>query len=108
MQTANIFTDGPFKDDGYGMLWLHNSPFIRVVNFNFKAGQELPIHHHDLDGELAIVVVEGEGEFLAEGDVTMPAKPGDVLVCPIRVPHGLRATTAMRIVVSVSPPPKLK
>jgi quercetin dioxygenase-like cupin family protein len=107
MQTINIFEKGPFKDEKYGMLWVHDSPHIRVVNFNFRAGQELPIHHHDMEGELSLVVLMGEGDFLADEGVTMPAKPGDVLVCPIRVPHGLRATTDMRILVTVSPPPQI-
>jgi len=105
MQKTNIFEEGPFKDTGYGMLWVHDSPNFRVVNFNFKAGQELPIHHHDVDGELSIVVLEGEGEFLADAGVTMPAKPGDVLVCPINVPHGIRSITDMRVLVTVAPPP---
>ncbi|MGD9610204.1 MAG: cupin domain-containing protein [Desulfovibrionaceae bacterium] len=105
MKKVNIFEEGPFKDTGYGMLWVHDSPYFRVVNFNFKAGQSLPIHHHDLDGELTIVVLEGEGQFLAAEDATLPAKPGDVLVCPIAVPHGLTATTDMRVLVTIAPPP---
>jgi len=105
MKKTNIFEVGPFKDEGYGMLWVHDSPNFRVVNFNFKAGQELPLHQHDLDGELTIVVLTGEGAFLAADGATMPAKPGDVLVCPIRVPHGVRSITDMRILVTVAPPP---
>lgn len=105
MKKINIFEEGPFKDTGYGMLWVHDSPNFRVVNFNFKAGQSLPLHSHDVDGELTIVVLEGEGEFLAAEGATMPAKPGDVLVCPINVPHGIQSITDMRVLVTVAPPP---
>lgn len=105
MKKVNIFEAGPFKDTGYGMLWVHDSPYFRVVNFNFKAGQSLPIHNHDVEGELTIAILEGEGQFLAAEGVTLPAKPGDVLVCPIAVPHGLSATTDMRVLVTIAPPP---
>lgn len=105
MKKINIFEEGPFKDTGYGMLWVHDSANFRVVNFNFKAGQTLPVHSHDVDGELTIVVLDGEGEFLGEGGATLPAKAGDVLVSPIAVPHGIHAVTDMRVLVTIAPPP---
>jgi len=105
MKKINIFEEGPFKDTGYGMLWVHDSPNFRVVNFNFKAGQSLPVHSHDTDGELTIAVLAGEGEFLGEGEASLPAKPGDVLVCPIATPHGIKAITDMRVLVTIAPPP---
>ena len=105
MQKMNVFDEGPFKDTGYGMLWIHDSANFRIINFNFKAGQTLPVHSHDMDGELSILVLEGEGAFLGEGDAAVPAKAGDVLVCPIATPHGIRADTTMRVVVTIAPPP---
>ncbi len=105
MKKTNIFEEGPFKDTGYGMLWVHDSANFRVVNFNFKAGQTLPVHSHDVDGELSIVVLEGEGEFLGPDNTTVPAKAGDVVVLPIAVPHGIRSITDMRVLVTIAPPP---
>ena len=67
--------------------------------------EALPVERFVLDGELTIVVLEGAGEFLAADGVTMPAKPGDVLVCPINVPHGIRSITDMRVLVTIAPPP---
>ncbi len=104
MNCINIFEEGPFKDTGYGMLWVHDSANFRIINFNFKAGQTLPVHSHDVDGELSIVVLEGEGAFLSEGGKTLPAKAGDVLTCPIATPHGISATTDMRVLVTIAPP----
>ncbi len=63
-----------------------------------------PVHSHDLDGELSIQVLEGEGFFLAEKDAEIPAAVGDVLISEIREPHGVRATTKMRIIVTIAPP----
>jgi len=93
-----------FKDAGFAMNLVHDSENFKIINFNFKAGQELPVHSHDIDGELAITVIEGEGEFLGADGAAIPAKQGDMLVSEIRVPHGVRAKTEMRVVVVIAPP----
>ncbi len=61
------------------------------------------MHSHAIDGELTIAVLEGTGAFLSQ-DGSIPAGPGDVLVSEIAVPHGLRAETAMRVLVTIAPP----
>ena len=83
---------------------LHDSPYFRILNFNFKAGQTLPIHSHPVEGQLSILVIEGEGEFLAADDKTLPAGPGDLLVSDIAEPHGVKANTDMRVIVTIAPP----
>ncbi|HEU6436966.1 MAG TPA: cupin domain-containing protein [Nitratidesulfovibrio sp.] len=93
-----------FKDAGFAMNLVHDSENFKIINFNFKAGQELPVHSHDIEGELAITVIEGEGEFLGADGAAIPAKQGDMLVSEIRVPHGVRAKTEMRVVVVIAPP----
>ncbi len=77
---------------------------MKVINFNFKAGQQLPVHSHDLEGELTLTILEGQGEFLAADGVSMPANTGDVLVSDIAEPHGVKATTDMRVLVTIAPP----
>jgi quercetin dioxygenase-like cupin family protein len=49
------------------------------------------------------VILEGEGEFLG-GPEPVPGKKGDVLVCDIAEPHGLRANTDLRLLVTIAPP----
>ena len=83
---------------------LHDSPWFRIINFNLSAGQVFPVHSHDTEGQLSIHVVEGEGDFLAENDQAIPAVTGDILVSEINEPHGVRAKTDMRIVVTIAPP----
>jgi quercetin dioxygenase-like cupin family protein len=34
----------------------------------------------------------------------VPAKKGDVLVCDIAEPHGLKAKTDLRLLVTIAPP----
>jgi quercetin dioxygenase-like cupin family protein len=103
VKKVNIFEEGQFKDTGLGRLLVHESPFFKILNFNFKPGQGLPLHAHDLEGQVSIAVIEGEGEFLGQ-DTTLAAKAGDVLVADIAEPHGVRAVTDMRVLVTIAPP----
>jgi len=83
---------------------IHESEFFKLINFNIAAGRIFPVHSHDLDGQVSIHVIEGEGEFLADNEVSMSAKTGDILVSDIREPHGVKAITDLRIVVIIAPP----
>jgi quercetin dioxygenase-like cupin family protein len=97
---TNEFTPGAMKRS----FLVEDSPNFKIVNFNLDAGVTFPRHSHDLDGELSIQVLEGEGLFLGENDAELPAEKGDILVSQIREPHGVRATTRMRILVTIAPP----
>ena len=83
---------------------VEDSAFFKIINFNLDAGVTFPIHSHDLDGDLSIQVLEGEGFFLGEGGTEIPAKAGDILISQIREPHGVRAASKMRILVTIAPP----
>jgi len=104
MRRVEVFKESGFSYKGMKKLLIHDSPYFRVINFNFKGGQELGIHSHDVDGQLSIVVLEGEGEFLGKNGITVPANTGDVLISDIREPHGVRAKRDMRVIVTIAPP----
>ncbi len=104
MRKIELDSTREFNPLGMKAIVLHDSEFFKILNFNLQAGALFPIHAHDLDGQLSILVIEGEGEFLADNDVTMVAKTGDMLISDIREPHGVKATTDMRIVVTIAPP----
>jgi len=99
LTTTNIFTEGSMKR----YFLVEDSEFFKIINFNLDAGITFPVHSHDLDGELSILVLEGEGYFLG-GDNKIPAKAGELLVSQIREPHGVEATTKMRLLVTIAPP----
>jgi quercetin dioxygenase-like cupin family protein len=94
------FTPGAMKRS----FLVENSEFFKIINFNLDSGVTFPVHSHDLDGELSIQVLEGEGYFLGEGGAESAAKKGDILISEIREPHGVRAVTKMRIIVTIAPP----
>lgn len=82
---------------------LHDSPYFKIINFNIGAGQLFPVHSHEIEGQLSILVIEGEGEFLG-ADSSIPAKAGEMLISDISEPHGVKAKSDMRIIVTIAPP----
>lgn len=104
MKKISLDETRTFSDGGLKNILIHDSPYFKIINFNLKAGQELPIHSHDIEGQLSLVVIEGEGDFLGRDDATIPAGPGDVLISDISEPHGARARTDMRLLATIAPP----
>jgi quercetin dioxygenase-like cupin family protein len=104
LKRIEVYKEGRFNPTAMASFLVHESPYMKVINFNFKAGQELPIHSHDIDGELTIAVLEGRGEFLGKESAVLKANTGDVLVSDISEPHGIRAVTDMRVLVTIAPP----
>jgi quercetin dioxygenase-like cupin family protein len=97
---TNEFTPGAMKR----FFLVEDSPYFKIINFNLEAGVTFPVHSHDLDGDLSIQVLEGTGSFLGEDGMEIAAVPGDILISQIREPHGVRAGTNMRIIVTIAPP----
>ena len=105
MKVMKLSETNEFKPGAMKRFFLvQDSEFFKIINFNLEAGVTFPVHSHDLDGDLSIQVVEGKGYFLGEGDVKIPAEKGDILISEIREPHGVKAETNMRIVVTIAPP----
>ncbi len=80
---------------------LYDSPNLRVLTFNFEPGQELPVHSHPADSDVALIILEGEGEFT--GAHEMPARAGQTQIMPVCEPHGLKAHTRVRLLVLIAP-----
>lgn len=104
MKKIEVFKENGFKDSTFSNYLVHDSEFMKVISFNFKAGQKLPVHSHDLEGELTLTVLEGEGEFIGADGASIPANKGDVLVSQIAEPHGVKARTEMRVLATIAPP----
>jgi len=103
MKLVDLNEKVQFCGDRLEMDLIHDMYTFRIIVFNFEAGQELPVHEHPADSEVAIQVLEGEGCFTG-GEDEIPAKPGSLLICKVSEPHGVRAKTRMRVLVTIAPP----
>ncbi len=104
LKRIETFKENGFNDKALSNFLVHDSAYMKVINFNLKAGQELPVHNHAIEGQLCIAVLEGRGQFLGGEGKTLPAETGDVLISDIAEPHGVHAQTDMRILVTIAPP----
>jgi quercetin dioxygenase-like cupin family protein len=101
MQFIDLNTVDKFTPDKPYRELLYDSPNLRVLVFNLEPGQELPVHSHPSDSDVALVILEGEGEFI--GAHEMPARAGQAQIMPVGEPHGLSAHTRMRLLVFIAP-----
>ena len=104
MKQVSMFTENGFSGERFTRLLVQDSPYFKIINFNFTAGQELPVHSHNLEGQVALTILEGEGLYLDGKSEPLPVKAGDVLISEIAEPHGLRATSDLRLLVVIAPP----
>jgi quercetin dioxygenase-like cupin family protein len=104
MKCVHLSESREFDPKKFKRFLLHDSPYFRILNFNLAAGQIFPVHSHPAEGQLSIHVIEGNGFFLGEGDTALPSATSDVLISDINEPHGVRAETDMRILVTIAPP----
>jgi len=82
---------------------LFDSPSLRILTFNFEPGQEMPVHEHHADAQVAFLVLGGEGVFTCvDSDTTIQA--GTLHVMPVSEPHGFKATSRLRMLVFLAPP----
>ncbi|MDA8159991.1 MAG: cupin [Desulfobacteraceae bacterium] len=103
MKRLNLADSREFSPIAIRSLVLHDSPYFKIINFNLGAGQLFPVHSHQIEGQLSMLVLEGEGEFLSD-TASQPARAGDLLISEISEPHGVRAKTEMRLLVTIAPP----
>ncbi|RJR45792.1 MAG: cupin domain-containing protein [Desulfobacteraceae bacterium] len=103
MKKISLYESNDFSAQSHKTFLVHDSPYFKIINFNFKAGQELPVHSHEIEGQVSIAVLEGRGRFLGKEE-GLPAGPGDILISEISEPHGIRAETDLRVLVTIAPP----
>ena len=99
----NVDDIATFKDDKMTVNITHDSVNFRQLLFCFKPGQELPVHSHDVDSEIIMAIMDGEG-IVIEEDNEVPVRKGDILIGQVSVPHGILAKTEMKVLVTITPP----
>jgi quercetin dioxygenase-like cupin family protein len=102
MKLFNVTEAAKFSPDKPFRQLLYDSPNLRVLSFNFEPGQEMPVHSHNADSEVSLLVLEGEGVFTG-GPEEIPAKTGALQIMPVTEPHGVRAHSRIRLLVFITP-----
>jgi quercetin dioxygenase-like cupin family protein len=102
MKLIDLKETAKFKPDKFFRELLFDSPNMRMLNFNFEPGQEMPVHSHEADNEVALLILEGEGVFTG-GPQEVPFTTGALAIMPVSAPHGLRAKTRVRLLVTIAP-----
>jgi quercetin dioxygenase-like cupin family protein len=80
-----------------GKSTIFESPRLLVGLNAFEPGQEHALHAH-AGQDKVYQVIDGEGVFLLEGR-ELAMRPGDLLVAPEGVPHGVRNNSSRRLLV---------
>jgi mannose-6-phosphate isomerase-like protein (cupin superfamily) len=86
-----------YSPDKMGKSTMFSSERLLVGLNAFEPGQSHALHAHS-GMDKVYSVVEGQGVFLLEGR-ELPMRAGDLLVAPEGVPHGIRNTSAQRLLV---------
>ena len=100
---VETYMENGFNDIAMSDYLVHDSPYMKVISFNLKIGQELPVHSHDTAGQVCIVVLEGTGEFPGKNNTSITVRTGDVIIADVIEPHGVRASSDMRILAIIAP-----
>ena len=86
-----------YSAEKMGKTTIFESPRLLVGLNAFEPGQQHALHAH-VGQDKVYHVLEGEGVFLLDsGELSM--RPGDLLIAPEGVPHGVRNTGASRLLV---------
>ena len=88
-----------WRAERMGKSTLFQSPRLLVGLNAFEPGQFHALHAH-AGMDKVYQVVEGEGMLLLEGR-ELPISQGEMVVAPDGVPHGIRNTSAARLLVLV-------
>ena len=86
-----------WRADKMGKSTIFESSRLLVGLNAFEPGQSHALHAH-AGMDKVYHVLEGEGLFLLEGR-ELPMRAGDLLVAPEGIPHGVRNSGAVRLLV---------
>ena len=97
---ADLAAAAPHVPRGIHSQTLYDGPDLRLVVFAFAPGEELS--EHTAARPAVVHVLEGEGDAVV-GGVAHPIAAGAWFRMPARMPHSIRARTALRVALYLLP-----
>jgi quercetin dioxygenase-like cupin family protein len=94
-----------FSPDRMAKIALEATERVHLDLYALEPGQAQKVHTHD-DQDKVYLVLEGRGRFTVGAD-EQTLEPGEVVVAPAGMPHGVTNDSGARLLlfVLVSPPP---
>ena len=77
---------------------LAQNPYVSMTLFAFSKGEE--IGTHDSTGDAMVTVLEGEGEFVIDGN-RYSCKTGETVIMPAKKPHSVHAKEDFKMLLTV-------
>lgn len=102
---TNFEAEREFGERMFNPKTIYDSGQLKVILAYFKEGQFIPVHSPDID--VALFIIEGEGEVVA-GNEDFKVKKGDLVVVPRGLARGIRALSALSVLHVVQPSPTEK
>jgi quercetin dioxygenase-like cupin family protein len=93
---ANLQQEFALPEKGILSRVLRKDSHVNVTLFGFSAGQELSAH--SVPTPAILYFLEGEAEVQL-GEDKVNAQPGSFVYMPPMLPHGIVATTALRMLL---------
>jgi quercetin dioxygenase-like cupin family protein len=91
-----------FSAERFTPVPLAETERVRAVLTCFEPGQYIPVHEPAVD--MALIVLEGEGQVVA-GDQETLVGPGAIVLVPAGQARGIKASTRLVAAHLVAPPP---
>lgn len=91
-----------FRRDKFNPVVIAENDRVKVIEACFEPGQFIPVHNPGVD--LTLVVLEGAGTLIAEGQERQIAE-GAVAFIPAGESRGIKAETRLVLLHVVTPPP---
>ena len=96
-----------FRPERFNPVLVAAGAHMKAVLTCLEPGQFIPVHSAGVDVDMALLVLEGDGQIVA-GDVQEAIHPGAVVFVPAREARGVKAETRLVALHLVSPPPTEK
>lgn len=91
-----------FQEGRFSPVPIGGTERFRAVLTCFEPGQFIPVHSPGVD--MALVVLEGQGQMVADQD-EVEIGPGSIVIVPAGAARGIKAATRLVAVHLVAPPP---
>lgn len=104
MEMKNLFEGCDGGGTPQNPCMIYDSPTVKVMNVKLDQGQHLLLYSERMEGTLSLVAMEGMGEFVGLEAKKILLKAGDIVISQMNEPHGLTASTDLRLLLTIIPP----